>query len=72
LAERLRGFVRHLIVLQGGMTAKARHRSADQLASIPDTTERLVLARVAISGRASMTARLDTLFLAMPISWKVR
>jgi anaerobic glycerol-3-phosphate dehydrogenase len=28
----------------GGMTAKKRHHSADQLASIPDTAERLVLA----------------------------
>jgi hypothetical protein len=42
--DRLHGFVRHLIVLRGGMTAKARHRSVNQLASIPDTTERLVLA----------------------------
>jgi len=33
-AERLRGFVRHLIVLQGGMTTRARNRSIEQLASI--------------------------------------
>jgi len=43
-ADQLRGFVRHLVVLQGGMTAKERSRSAGQLASIPDTAERLILA----------------------------
>ena len=52
------------------MTAKAQHRSADQLASIPDTTERLVLATGRYIGEGFDDARLDTLFLAMPVSWK--
>jgi superfamily II DNA or RNA helicase len=69
-AEHLRGFVRHLIVLQGGMTTKARNRSVEQLASIPDTAERLVLATGRYIGEGFDDARLDTLFLAMPISWK--
>jgi superfamily II DNA or RNA helicase len=69
-SERLRGFVRHLIVLQGGMTAKARHRAVDQLASIPDTSERLVLATGRYIGEGFDDSRLDTLFLAMPVSWK--
>ncbi|MGH8864540.1 MAG: TOTE conflict system archaeo-eukaryotic primase domain-containing protein, partial [Burkholderiales bacterium] len=43
LAERLRGFVRHLVVLRGGMTMKERRHAADQLASIPATAERLIL-----------------------------
>jgi superfamily II DNA or RNA helicase len=62
--------VRNLIVLQGGMTAKARRSSVDQLASIPDTEERLVLATGRYIGEGFDDARLDTLFLAMPISWK--
>ena len=69
-ADRLRGFVRHLVVLQGGMTAKERSRSAGQLASIPDTAERLVLATGRYIGEGFDDARLDTLFLAMPVSWK--
>jgi superfamily II DNA or RNA helicase len=62
--------VRHLVVLQGGMTAKERRCSADQLASIPDTAERLVLATGRYIGEGFDDARLDTLFLAMPVSWK--
>jgi superfamily II DNA or RNA helicase len=69
-AERLKGFVRNLVVLQGGQTAKARRRSFNQLASIPDTEERLVLATGRYIGEGFDDARLDTLFLAMPISWK--
>jgi superfamily II DNA or RNA helicase len=63
-AEQLRGFVRHLIVLQGGMTAKERSRSASQLASIPDTAEWPVLATGRYIGEGFDDPRLDTLFLA--------
>lgn len=69
-ADHLRGLVRHVVVLRGGMTAKERRASADQLASIPDTAERLVLATGRYIGEGFDDARLDTLFLAMPISWK--
>jgi superfamily II DNA or RNA helicase len=69
-AQRLRGMVRHVIVLQGGMTAKERRGSADQLASIADSAERLVLATGRYVGEGFDDARLDTLFLAMPVSWK--
>ena len=70
LAERLRRFVRHLVVLRGGMTVKERQRSADQLASIPDTAERLVVATGRYIGEGFDDPRLDTLFLALPVSWK--
>jgi superfamily II DNA or RNA helicase len=70
LAEQLRGFVRHIVVLRGGMTAKEQRRSADQLASIPDAAERLVIATGRYIGEGFDDPRLDTLFLAMPISWK--
>ena len=65
-AERLRGFVRHLVVLQGGMTAKNGERSAARLAAIPDDEERLVLATGRYIGEGFDDARLDT------CSWRCR
>jgi superfamily II DNA or RNA helicase len=70
LAERLRGFVRHLIVLQGGMTDKERRTRGEQLNAVPGEEERLVLATGRYIGEGFDDARLDTLFLALPISWK--
>lgn len=69
-AERLRKFTRHLVVLQGGLSAKQRRGARDQLATIPDGEERLVLATGRYIGEGFDDARLDTLFLALPVSWK--
>ena len=70
LATRLRPFVRHLVVLQGGMTPSERREVAEQLASIPENQPRLVLATGRYIGEGFDDARLDTLFLTMPVSWK--
>ena len=70
IATALRPVVRHLVVLQGGMSAKDRRDSFDKLASIPGQEERLVLATGKYIGEGFDDARLDTLFLAMPVSWK--
>jgi len=70
LTDRLRGFVRHLVVLRGGMSAKERKEAVSQLTGIPDQEERLVLATGRYIGEGFDDARLDTLFLAMPVSWK--
>jgi superfamily II DNA or RNA helicase len=69
-AEQLRGFVRHLVVLQGGMTAKERRALGDRLAAVPDEEERLVLATGRYIGEGFDDRRLDTLVMAMPVSWK--
>ncbi len=69
-AEQLRGFVRHLVVLQGGMTAKERRELSARLAAVPDEEERLVLATGRYIGEGFDDRRLDTLMLAMPVSWK--
>lgn len=68
--ERLRGFARHLVVLRGGMPPKERREVAARLATIPDDEERLLLATGRYIGEGFDDARLDTLFLALPVSWK--
>lgn len=69
-ARQLRGFVRHLVVLHGGMTAKERRELGARLAAVPDEEERLVLATGRYIGEGFDDRRLDTLVLAMPVSWK--
>ena len=70
LARQLHRFVRHIVVLQGGMSTKQRRNAADRLAEIPATEERLVIATGRYIGEGFDDARLDTLFLALPVSWK--
>ena len=70
LAERLTGFVRHLVVCHGGMGARQRRAMEEQLATIPEDEERVVLATGRYVGEGFDDARLDTLFLTMPIAWR--
>jgi superfamily II DNA or RNA helicase len=69
-AMRLVGLVKHIVVLKGGMGAKQRRAVAEQLAVIPNDEERVLLATGRYIGEGFDDARLDTLFLAMPISWR--
>ena len=69
-ADQLGRVARHLVVLRGGMGVKQRREVSDRLASIRDDEERLVLATGRFIGEGFDDARLDTLFLAMPVSWK--
>jgi superfamily II DNA or RNA helicase len=70
LAARLRGIARHLVVLRGGMTPAERRAAVTTMASIPASEPRLVIATGRYIGEGFDDARLDTLFLAMPVSWK--
>jgi superfamily II DNA or RNA helicase len=69
-AEKLRRFTRHLVILHGGMGVRARKAVKDQLTAIPAAEERLVLATGRYIGEGFDDPRLDTLLLALPISWK--
>ncbi|MCP5060066.1 MAG: DEAD/DEAH box helicase family protein [bacterium] len=70
LTERLSRMARNVIVLRGGMGSRQRRATAEQLAEIPDDQERLILATGRFVGEGFDDARLDTLFLTMPVSWK--
>jgi superfamily II DNA or RNA helicase len=69
-ADRLKSFARHLVVLHGRMTARRRSAARAELAAIPADQERLLLATGRYIGEGFDDARLDTLFLALPVSWK--
>jgi superfamily II DNA or RNA helicase len=75
--EHLEYFSNHLaklvdntIVLQGGMGIKQRRAIIERLAAIPDGEKRILLATGRYIGEGFDDARLDTLFLALPVSWK--
>lgn len=70
LAQRLSKFAKNVIVLRGGMGARQSRAANDALATIPDTQERLLLATGRYLGEGFDDARLDTLFLTMPVSWR--
>lgn len=57
-------------VLQGGRGSKKRRDDLSRLVVIPDNEERLVLATGRYIGEGFDDVRLDTLFLALPVSWK--
>ena len=69
LENRFSSFVRNIAVLRGGLTAAERKR-AEAALGVPQEEERLILATGRYVGEGFDDARLDTLFLTMPISWK--
>ena len=52
------------------MGRKQRKAISEALANVPESEQRVILATGSYIGEGFDDARLDTLFLAMPISWK--
>ena len=67
--QRFARFAKNIAVLRGGMSAKDR-KAAQAALSVADNEERLILATGRYIGEGFDDARLDTLFLTMPIAWK--
>jgi len=70
LADLLRGVSRHVIVMRGGMVAKESRATAARLSRQAGVGERVIVATGRYVGEGFDDARLDTLFLTMPVSWK--
>jgi superfamily II DNA or RNA helicase/very-short-patch-repair endonuclease len=69
LAKKLGPEVRHLVVLRGGMRKKELDSISARLSAIPAEESRVILATGRYVGEGFDDARLDTLFLTLPISW---
>ena len=70
LNEKLSPQIKNIIILRGGMGSKAIKSAISQLTLIPENEERLILATGKFVGEGFDDARLDTLFLTLPVSWK--
>jgi superfamily II DNA or RNA helicase len=70
LAELLYGKVKNIVILRGGMGKKQRIEVSKKLDDIGDNMERVLIATGRYIGEGFDDARLDTLLLVLPISWK--
>ena len=62
--------IENLVVLRGGMNARELAELANRLAGISDSEPRVLIATGRFVGEGFDDARLDTLFLALPVSWR--
>ena len=70
LAHLLSQRLENVIVMSGGMGKKQRKQLVDKIASVPEAEPRVILATGRYLGEGFDDKRLDTLFLALPISWR--
>jgi superfamily II DNA or RNA helicase len=70
LYTKLKGFAKNIVVLRGGRSAKEQREIEQQLHAIAADEERLLLATGRYIGEGFDDARLDTLFLTLPVSWR--
>ena len=72
LAERLKSYANNVIQLTGTCTAKEKREALQRLQEIPANEPLVIVATGQYVGEGFDYPRLDTLFLALPISWKGR
>jgi len=70
LAGMIQPHVAHTTTLQGGMGSRNLRASLDELTAFPENEGRVLLATGRFIGEGFDDPRLDTLFLAMPVSWR--
>jgi superfamily II DNA or RNA helicase len=67
--ELLSPLITNVFVFKGGMGQKQRETLISKLQSTPDDEEKIIIATGRYLGEGFDEARLDTLFLTLPVSW---
>ena len=70
LYNKLTDSIKNIFVLKGGLRKKELQKILNDIATIAENEERLILATGKFLGEGFDDSRLDTLFLTMPIAWK--
>jgi superfamily II DNA or RNA helicase len=70
LAGRLREACSQVFILKGGMGARQRRKLTESMAAVAPDEPRVILSTGSYLGEGFDDARLDTLLLAMPVSWR--
>ena len=69
-AARLSSITPNVFILRGGMGRKQRRVALESITAVGEDEPRVILATGSYIGEGFDDARLDTLFLAMPVSWR--
>lgn len=70
LFQLLKSSIQHVVMLRGGMSTKKINEISQQLKNIPQNENRVLVATGKFIGEGFDDARLDTLFLTLPVSWR--
>ncbi|OGO94617.1 MAG: restriction endonuclease subunit R [Coxiella sp. RIFCSPHIGHO2_12_FULL_42_15] len=70
LMQLLSPHVEHVIILRGGMSSKKIKTTLQRIKEVSENEPRVLLATGKFVGEGFDDARLDTLFLTLPVSWR--